>query len=295
MGQRTETSKPEILIALLGVTGAGKTTFARLVSGDTSLKVGHSIHSCTQEPEVVRFKFSGYPIVLIDTPGFDDDSRSDVEILEELAAWMAQHGHLKHKQLDGLILLHPITVLRAGGAERKRTRLLKNILGPQAYKHIVIATTMHEHLNSEADINERVDGRRQELWGDMVNQGTKLVQHFNNKESADNIIDMIIQISKKLGKLRSLLQDELARDPRLIETTAGKDVKKQLEEEIRKVTTQLEQNRGKRPRKPLKRDKSQAGITARRAWRDWRDDQKELEEKLAMLQFRLKRLNSLSY
>ncbi|KAK0725547.1 hypothetical protein B0H67DRAFT_471889, partial [Lasiosphaeris hirsuta] len=218
-----------------GVTGAGKTTFARHVSGNTELEVGHSIHSCndgftgTQEPKLVPFKLDGYEIVLIDTPGFDDDSRSDVEILEELAVWIAQNGHLKHKQLDGLILLHPITVLRAGGAERKRTRLLKNILGPQAYKHIVIGTTMHEHLNSEADIAERVDGRRQELWGDMVAKGTKLVPHSNTKKSAENIIKMIIQISKESGKLRSLLQDELAGNPRLIETTAGKDVKTQLE------------------------------------------------------------------
>lgn len=248
----------------------------------------------TQEPKSVTFELGDYKIILIDTPGFDDDSRSDVEILEELAEWMARDGHLKHKQLDGLILLHPITVLRAGGAERKRTRLLKNILGPQAYKHIVIATTMHEHLNLEADIDERVDGRRQELWGDMVSQGTKLVKHFNNKESADNIIRMIIQISKNSGKLRSLLQDELARDPRLIETTAGKDVKRQLEEEIRKATAQLQQNTAKCPKKPRKRDKSQQGIAARRAWRDWHEDQKELQEKLDMLQFRLKRLNSLS-
>ena len=321
MGPPIETPKPEILIALLGVTGAGKTTFASLVSGNTDLRIGHSIHSCkrihcrypltlpaaarskllsnectgTQEPEVVRFSFHGHPIVLIDTPGFDDDSRSDVEILEELAAWMARDGHLKHKQLDGLILLHPITVLRAGGAERKRTRLLKNILGAQAYKHIVIATTMHEHLSSEADIAERVDGRRQELWGDMVEKGTKLVKHSNTKESADGIIRMVIEISGKAGKLRSLLQDELAKDPRLIETTAGKDVKVQLEAEISKITKQLQVHRGKRPRKkPQKRDKSQTGVALRREWRDWREDQKELEEKLDMLQFRLKRLNSVS-
>ena len=49
LGQMTPPAakdKPEILVALLGVTGAGKTTFARLVSGDESLRVGHSIHSC---------------------------------------------------------------------------------------------------------------------------------------------------------------------------------------------------------------------------------------------------------
>jgi len=248
----------------------------------------------TQEPEVVRFKLNGLPIALIDTPGFDDQSRSDVEILEELAVWIARDGHLKQKQLDGLILLHPITVLRAGGAERKRTRLLKSILGPQAYKHIVIATTMHEHLSSEADIAERVDGRRQEMWGDMVEMGTNLVRHFNTKESAETIVRMIIQTAKKSGKLKSLLQCELTRDPRLVETTAGKDTKRNMEEEIKKVTAQLEANIRKRPRRPQKGDRSQEGLALRREWREWREDQKELQEKLDLLQFRLKRLNSLS-
>ena len=37
---------PEIVIALLGVTGAGKTTFASRISGNINLKIGHSIHSC---------------------------------------------------------------------------------------------------------------------------------------------------------------------------------------------------------------------------------------------------------
>jgi hypothetical protein len=36
----------EVLIALLGMTGAGKTTFAMQASGNKELKVGHSIYSC---------------------------------------------------------------------------------------------------------------------------------------------------------------------------------------------------------------------------------------------------------
>jgi hypothetical protein len=153
---------------------------------------------------------------------------------------------------------------------------------------------MHEHLNSEADIAERVDGRRQELWGDMVQKGTTLTTHYNTKPSAEKIIRTIIEISKKSGKLRALLQDELHNNPRLVETTAGKDVKTQLQEEIRKTLKQLTENTGKRPQRPKKNDRSQAGIDARRAWREWRDDQRELEEKLGVLRYRLKRLNSLS-
>lgn len=40
------TIKPPVLIALLGMTGVGKTTFARAVSGNQTLRVGHSIYPC---------------------------------------------------------------------------------------------------------------------------------------------------------------------------------------------------------------------------------------------------------
>jgi len=36
----------DVLIALLGMTGAGKTTFVRAASGDETLEVGHSIYPC---------------------------------------------------------------------------------------------------------------------------------------------------------------------------------------------------------------------------------------------------------
>lgn len=48
MAPSNNRSNPEgsIMIALLGVTGAGKTTFAQRAFGDMTLQVGHSIYSC---------------------------------------------------------------------------------------------------------------------------------------------------------------------------------------------------------------------------------------------------------
>jgi len=112
----------------------------------------------TQEPKIAPFKLDGRAIDLLDTPGFDDETRSDVEILEQLAKWMAEQGYLKKNQLDGIILLQPITAHRVGGTERKRTRLLKNILGEDAFNHI-IATTMWEQIKNENHMEERLKGR----------------------------------------------------------------------------------------------------------------------------------------
>ncbi|KAK0711808.1 P-loop containing nucleoside triphosphate hydrolase protein, partial [Lasiosphaeris hirsuta] len=211
------------------MTGAGKTTFARAASGNDELQVGHSIYPCTQDPQVVRFNLDNHPILLIDTPGFDDDDRTDVQILEDIAKWMAKEGYLKGSdQLDGLILLHPVTMHRLGGTERRRMRLLQNLLGQNAYKRIIIATTMWERIKDEKDVEIGLKGREKDIWHDLISKGVKIKKHYNTRDSAHKIIREIIRLSEKYGKLEPLIQEELAEDPRLVETTAGKSVKKDL-------------------------------------------------------------------
>lgn len=40
-------NKPEVLIAIIGATGAGKTTFISKATGRDDLPIGHGIDSCT--------------------------------------------------------------------------------------------------------------------------------------------------------------------------------------------------------------------------------------------------------
>ncbi|KAK0648163.1 P-loop containing nucleoside triphosphate hydrolase protein [Cercophora newfieldiana] len=285
--------KNDVMIALLGLTGAGKSTFANVASGRESVKVGHTIYPCTQDPQAVRFILDGRRIALIDTPGFDDDKRSDVRILEDIAKWMADRGYLATHQLDGLILLHPVTAHRVGGTERKRTKLLEKILGRNAYKRIVIATTMWDQIKSEDDMKERIQGRTKDLWKDLIDGGAKIVTHHNNQESARAIIRDIINMSVKHGKLQPQLQTELTANPQLVETTAGKTVKAQLEAEIGRTRTLLKEHNSKKPEVVPKKDKY-VNPQKWELWKEWWDKNKALERELADLEFRWKRLNSLS-
>ncbi len=41
----------DILIAVLGVTGAGKTTFVSKCTGNSDLVIGHGVESCASFPE----------------------------------------------------------------------------------------------------------------------------------------------------------------------------------------------------------------------------------------------------
>jgi hypothetical protein len=62
--------------------------FISLVSG-SNLRIGGQLESCTAEMEVsMPFELDGRLVELIDTPGFDDTTMCDTDILNMIAAYL---------------------------------------------------------------------------------------------------------------------------------------------------------------------------------------------------------------
>ena len=91
----------------MGATGSGKTTvnemiilhiclksqsilqFINVASG-SDLRVGRGLVSCTVEVAHAQpFWLDGLSVTLIDTPGFDDTTTSDTDILTRIAAFLS--------------------------------------------------------------------------------------------------------------------------------------------------------------------------------------------------------------
>lgn len=63
--------------------------FANLASGDPNITVGKSLRSCTKDVQASHvFEVDGRKVQLVDTPGFNDDSMSDADVLDLIADWM---------------------------------------------------------------------------------------------------------------------------------------------------------------------------------------------------------------
>ena len=96
-----------IVASVMGATGSGKTSVSRarpvimtrnspgwpqfinLASG-SSLRIGMGLGSSTTEVQLAEeFTVDGKRVILIDTPGFDDVSKSDADILKTIAAFLA--------------------------------------------------------------------------------------------------------------------------------------------------------------------------------------------------------------
>ncbi|KAK0623879.1 P-loop containing nucleoside triphosphate hydrolase protein [Immersiella caudata] len=279
----TQPAGPEqFTIVLLGVTGAGKSTFASIASGKKVI-VGHGVDPCTQDPLAVEFPLGDRNVILIDTPGFDDDLRSDVEILRDIADWLGKEGYItKDRPLDGLILLHPATHTVISRNERKRSRLLEKILGENAYSRVVIATTMWENIGP--DCFTRSHSRRVGAtgpWTNFCKKGATIIKHDNSTTSAHDIIQLIISNAsnqKPGSKTQTLLDAAFA-------TPLSEEIRAQLEEEVDLAWKLLQDHRKHRPPKEWKKSKDLLERSRYQHWEremrdDWRREKKELEKTL---------------
>ncbi|KIW01319.1 uncharacterized protein PV09_07355 [Verruconis gallopava] len=223
---RCRSNDDPILIAVIGVTGAGKSTFINRAAGRNILQVGHTFDSCTQSVNCVRTEIDGREVFLIDTPGFDDSQRTDAEVLEEISDWLTT-TFWEGIYLNGIILLQPVEGCRGLGSERRRTRLFQKICGPDAYSHVVIGTTMWGKIRNRVDGENMVRQRRdsEEFWAALIRRGAEVVEHEDTRESALNIIRKVMFKNKTILQL----QQELAEcDGILHRTAAGRQLDQDL-------------------------------------------------------------------
>jgi GTP-binding protein EngB required for normal cell division len=248
----------DIFIAVMGVTGAGKSTFISKCT-TREVKIGHELQACVHIPPPILVSksdlnkgtqdvtvyhcscFKGVNVFLIDTPGFDDTHRSDKEVLKEIACWLGA-SYRDQVKLHGIIYLHRITDPRMQGSARKNLLMFKKLCGPAALKHVILATTMWERLTDE-DMGLK---REQELietedfWGWMKKQGSQVIRHQNTWESAMDVLGKFVKPQKRPIPLQ--IQTEIVDGNRTLdETSAGQELQHALSEEREKFKRELEE------------------------------------------------------
>lgn len=180
-----------VFILVIGLTGSGKSTFINIAS-DSTLLTSESLDSCTRRvQEAPKFDFEGRRICLIDTPGFDDTDRSEVEILKSIKDFLEvqyNSGTLLH----GMIYLQRITDVRMGGVSIRTLSMFRDLCGSNCLRNTVIVTNMWSKPPTLVEENrERQLLDNVKFFKLFIDGHATMVRHDNTVESAHQIIRQI--------------------------------------------------------------------------------------------------------
>ncbi|KIM94588.1 hypothetical protein OIDMADRAFT_79278, partial [Oidiodendron maius Zn] len=222
----------DVLIAVMGMTGTGKSSFIRQLTGSDEVKVGHSLRSCTSKVDIHVYNYRNKrKIFLLDTPGFDDTDRKDTEILKAIAYYLGAAYSVKVK-LAGVIYLHRITDIRYTGSATRNLRMFQALCGGSSMANVVLATTMWDSLKGNEDlmkarnVQAELEDPKCDWWYDMIQLGSKTFKHYGNVSTATDIIDYIMGLKNDavLDIQRQMIDDHRTLD----QTTAGQEMQKDL-------------------------------------------------------------------
>ncbi|PSS00695.1 P-loop containing nucleoside triphosphate hydrolase protein [Coniella lustricola] len=216
----------DALIAVMGMTGSGKTTFISKVTGRTDLQIGHSLTSCTRDIQVVETKIDGQIVRFVDTPGFSDTTLSDTEVLELIADYLAA-AYRKEMKLTGIIYVHPISDTRVTHHTTKNLDMLRKLTGEKNLSNVILATSMWDKVDP-ADGERREDELKSKFWKLLLALGAKTARHHGTPASAAHIAELLLRTNRKPFYLQ--LQEEMGRENKpLRDTAAGREVMLEIE------------------------------------------------------------------
>ncbi|EKM78811.1 hypothetical protein AGABI1DRAFT_13598, partial [Agaricus bisporus var. burnettii JB137-S8] len=208
---------------VMGPTGAGKSTFIKAATGADDVEVGHKLGSCTEEVRAVpcRHPSKDEDIVLVDTPGFDDTYKSDAEILEQIAKWLAD-TYKAGVKLSGILYLHRITDNRITNTVVRNLDMFQKLCGSENLSSITFVTTNWDSFRAE-NIQEGKANEEQlseVYWKSLLDNGSKMLRFENTCSSAWNIIDAVPEIPISLNIQKEIVEEGKS----LPDTAAGRSL-----------------------------------------------------------------------
>ncbi|OAX33477.1 hypothetical protein K503DRAFT_700337, partial [Rhizopogon vinicolor AM-OR11-026] len=211
-GKHTET-----LSSVMGATGSGKSTFISKASG-SGLPAGHGLESCINEVQTSRpFVVSGRVVTLIDTPGFDDTTRSDTDILSMIAAYLSktyEHG----TRLAGVIYMHRISDFRMGGTSRRNFKIFRELCGETSLKNVIIVTSMWSEVTRDiGEARESELASMGKFFKPVLKKGARMLRHDGTVEAAHTILRYLIDSYPTTLRI----QQEIVNEHEPIEQTAA--------------------------------------------------------------------------
>jgi hypothetical protein len=167
---------------------------------------------------------------LVDTPGFDDNRLSDVEVLKLMAFWLSM-AYSFGVRIGGIIYMQRITDLRISGTALRSLEAFKRLCGPGAFHGVTFLTTGWDIpvIGRDESVRAAAQKRQEELEntprfaGDILAGGGASVALLPGREAALAVVDDIIRRGHNL--ILSIQLEMAVGSVALGETSAGRTLR----------------------------------------------------------------------
>ncbi|TFK19372.1 hypothetical protein FA15DRAFT_697568 [Coprinopsis marcescibilis] len=240
----TSSDNEEDYILVMGSSGAGKTSFINVASG-SRLPVSSGLNSCTTEIAVSEpFMLDGRRVRLVDTPGFDDSSRSDADVLATIARFLAQE-YTKGRKLQGILYFHRISDVRMGALSKRNFVMFQKMCGEHTYANVVLVTSRWSEVNELVGISRENELKSKGIFfKPLIEAGAPLVRYERNIDSAHHAIRQVL----RRAPVTLTIQKEMAVERKaLAQTQAGMELQleklghiQKYQESLKGLTQEIE-------------------------------------------------------
>ncbi|KAF8896196.1 hypothetical protein BD779DRAFT_1466201 [Infundibulicybe gibba] len=205
-------------------------SFINLLSS-SNLEVGEGLHSCTDRVQVAQpFNLDGWKMTLLDTPGFDDTTKTDTHVLDMIATYLKE-AYVGGKKLTGIIYIHRISDNRMGGVSTRNLKMFRRLCGENTLRNVAIVTNMWGQVDrAQGDARECELASNENFFKPVLDKGARLHRHDNGLASGHGILRYLLGNHPQPLRIQQELVDE---GKSISQTDAGMELEKELKEQAR--------------------------------------------------------------
>ncbi|KZP03679.1 hypothetical protein FIBSPDRAFT_704956, partial [Athelia psychrophila] len=177
-------------------------------TGQDGSSIGHGLQTQTSEVRAVRclHPVDQRPVIFVDTPGFDDTYRSNIETLSLIAGWFVK-VYKEHIPLSAIVYLRRISDNTMTGSPLKNLAMFASLCGQAAMPHVVLGTTMWSEVPEEI-AEDRDKELRNDFWKDLIAMGCKVQRFSDSYEGAWTMLGTLSTTLEHVHLAKELVEDK---------------------------------------------------------------------------------------